>query len=177
MSILKFLGWAAQETTEEAAADTETVRKIVESLDDLPAERALYVAAFAYMLARVAHADLDISGDETNAMEGIVMEWGGLPEAQAILVVQMAKTQSLLFGGTEHYLVAKEFNRLATREQKLELLKCLFAVGAADDSISTTEDHVVRQIADELDLEHSEFIAVRGNFRDKLAVFKKTEDR
>ena len=89
------------------------------------------------------------------------------------LVVQMAKTQSLLFGGTEHYLVAKEFNRLATREQKIELLGCLFAVSAADDSISTTEDHVVRQIADELDLEHTDFIAVRGKFREYLAVLRK----
>ncbi|NIM63068.1 MAG: hypothetical protein GTO30_15925, partial [Acidobacteria bacterium] len=62
------------------------------------------------MLSRVAHADLDISDDETRAMEELVIETGGLPEEQAIIVVQMAKTQNLLFGGTENYLVAKEFN-------------------------------------------------------------------
>ena len=91
MSIFKFLGLGNPEQVQQSSAETETVRKIVERLDDLPEDRARYVAAFSYMLARVAHADLDISADETNAMERIVIESGGLPEAQAILVVQMAK--------------------------------------------------------------------------------------
>ena len=129
---------AAGSGTKEAG-DTETVRRIVGELEALDAETARYLAAFAYILGRVAHADLDISDEETQAMEKIVVEHGGLPEDQAIIVVQMAKTQNLLFGGTENFLVAKEFNRIASREQKLSLLHCLFAVGAADESISATE--------------------------------------
>ena len=179
MSIWKFLGLrgAPQEPQEPQGdgGDTETVRKIVARLDHLPEDKARFVAAFAFMLSRVAHADLDISEDETRAMEQLVVEPGGLPEEQAIIVVQMAKTQNLLFGGTENYLVAKEFNRIATHEQKLSLLHCLFAVGAADDSISTTENNVVRQIADELELEHPDFIAVRSHFREHLGVFRKPE--
>ncbi len=176
MSILDFLG--LQSTAPEPQdnrGETDTVRKIVARLDGLPEDKARFVAAFAFMLSRVAHADLDISDEETRAMEQIVVEPGGLPEEQAIIVVQMAKTQNLLFGGTENYLVAKEFNRLATREQKLSLLHCLFAVGAADDSISSTESNVVRQIAEELDLEHADFIGVRSRFREHLAVFQKPD--
>ena len=174
MSILEFLGLrGSPQEPQDDRAETDTVRKIVAQLDDLPEDKARFVAAFAFMLSRVAHADLDISDEETSAMEQIVVERGGLPEEQSIIVVQMAKTQNLLFGGTENYLVAKEFNRLATRDQKLALLRCLFAVGAADDSISATENNVVRQIADELDLDHADFIAVRSHFRDQLAVFKK----
>ncbi len=177
MSILEMLGLRSASPEEpEERAETETVRKIVGELDHLPQERARFVAAFAFMLSRVAHADLDISDDETRAMEELVIETGGLPEEQAIIVVQMAKTQNLLFGGTENYLVAKEFNRIATRDEKLSLLHCLFAVGAADDSISTTEDNVVRQIADELELEHPDFIAVRSRFREQLGVFQKSGD-
>ena len=173
MSILEFLGLkSAPEQATDQGGETETVRKIVAELDHLPEDKARFVAAFAFMLSRVAHADLDISDDETRSMEQIVIEQGGLPEQQAIIVVQMAKTQNLLFGGTENYLVAKEFNRLASREEKLSMLHCLFAVGAADDSISTTENNVVRQIADELDLEHADFIAVRSRFRQHLAVLK-----
>jgi uncharacterized tellurite resistance protein B-like protein len=70
--------------------------------------------------------------------------------------------------------VTREFNRIATHEQKLALLECLFAVSAADESISTVEDNEVRQIADELRIEHPEFIAARSAFRDYLAVLKKT---
>ncbi|NIM00533.1 MAG: hypothetical protein GTN89_06595 [Acidobacteria bacterium] len=177
MSILEFLGLRrAPEEVQEEHGQTDTVRKIVDQLNHLPEERARLIAAFAFILSRVAHADLDISDEETQAMESIVVEHGGLPEEQAIIVVQMAKTQNLLFGGTENYLVAKEFNRIATRENKLSLLHCLFAVGAADDSISSTEDNVVRQIADELELEHADFIAVRSHFREHLGVFKEPDE-
>ncbi len=128
---------------------------------------------FAYILSRVARADLVISEAETRAMEAIVEQVGGLAPEQAILVVQMAKTQAILFGGTENYLVTREFNRLATREEKLALLRCLFAVSASDDSISVMEDNEIRRIADELRLTHEDFIAVRSEFRDRLAVLRK----
>lgn len=172
MSILKLLGWD-RAAGEAPASKIETIRKIVDELEHLPPERARYLAAFAALLSRVAHADMKVSDDESRAMERIVVEHGGIPEEQAVLVVQIAKTQSLLFGGTEHYLVSKEFDRMSSREQKLALLRCLFEVCAADDSISTTEDGVVRQVADELGLEHGDFVAVRGEFRDHLAVLRK----
>jgi uncharacterized tellurite resistance protein B-like protein len=106
-------------------------------------------------------------------MEAIVSNEGGLTPEQAILVVQMAKTQSILFGGTENYLVTREFNRLATREQKLGLLRCLFAVSAAEDDISVVEDNEVRRIATELRLSHSDFTEARSLFRDHLSVLRK----
>ena len=172
MSIRRFLGLSAEEHA-SAGSETATVRKLVAALDSLPPDQARYTAAFAYILSRVARADLNISAEETRKMERIVAEIGKLPEQQAILVVQMAKTQNLLFGATENYLVTREFNNLATREQKLDLLHCLFVVAAADNTISGTEDHEVRQITRELLLEHEDFIAVRSTFRDKLAVLKK----
>ena len=101
------------------------------------------------------------------------MERGGLPEEQAILVVQMAKTQSTLFGGTENFLVTREFNKIATHEQKLALLECLFAV-ASDEMISTVEDNEISRICSELQISHDEFVSVRMAYRDQRAVFKKT---
>ncbi len=178
MSILRFLGIASESTEAAEApstAETETVRKIVRELDHLPPERARFVAAFAYILSRVAHADLSISDEETAAMESIVAGHAGLPRDQAIIVVQMAKTQSLLFGGTENYLVTREFNRIASRDEKMALLDCLFAVSAAGGEITSAEDRVIRQIADELLLEHGDYIAVRSNFREHLAVLKDPE--
>jgi uncharacterized tellurite resistance protein B-like protein len=176
-SILKFLG--LDRPKERAAAgkstapETETVRKIVDALDRLEPERARYVAAFAYILSRVAHADTQISQEETRAMERIVGKTSGLPEEQAILVVQMAKTQSLLFGGTENFLVTREFNKIATRAQKLGLLECLFAVSAADESVSTVEANEIRRISKELLLELADYTAARSAYREHLAVLKR----
>src|SRR5262249_50096802 len=113
MSILKFLGLAGNLDQASHSAETETVRKIVQKLDSLPEEQARYVAAFAYLLSRVARADLHVSPEETAAMERIVATQGSLPEELAPVVVQMAKSQNLLFGATENYLVTREFERLA----------------------------------------------------------------
>jgi uncharacterized tellurite resistance protein B-like protein len=175
MSILKFLGYELHGTSGAAAqesAETETVRKIVAALDRLEPERARYIAAFAYILSRVARADLVITEPEVRAMEEIVMRMGGLSPEQAILVVQMAKTQSVLFGGTENYLVTREFNKLAGREEKLALLRCLFAVSASDDAITLAEDNEIRRISNELDLTHADFIDARTAFREYLSVLR-----
>ena len=177
MSILRFLGLdPAKSAPLQSSAETETVRKIVGALDKLQPEQAKFIASFAYILSRVARADLQISPEETHAMERIVMEKGGLPEEQAVIVVQMAKTQNILFGETENYLVTREFNNIASREEKLALLHCLFAVSSADQSVSSMEDSEIRQIASELKIEHPDFITVRTSYREHLAVLKKPSD-
>ena len=174
MSILRFLGLSQepQPGRSTATPETETVRKIVEKLDQLPEDQARYVAAFAYLLSRAARADLNVSADETALMERIVAHEGGLPEELAPIVVQLAKTQNQLFGSTENYLVTREFERIATYEQKLALLECIFAVTAADDNISSDEDNAVKQIASELKLPHIDYIEARSRFRQHLAVLK-----
>ena len=68
---------------QERVPETETVRKITNALDQLEPERARYIAAFAYLLSRVANADMNISPEETAVMERIVVERGDLPEEQA----------------------------------------------------------------------------------------------
>jgi uncharacterized tellurite resistance protein B-like protein len=172
MSLLKYFGIEPQGPP-PADAETDTVRKITQALDRLDPEPARFLASFAYVLSRVARADLNISDAETRAMERIIVDRGGLTEDQAIIVVQIAKTQNKLFGGTEDFLVTREFNKIATRDQKLALLDCLFAVAAAEESISSEEDNEIRQIASELQLEHRDFIAVRSRYRDQLSVLKK----
>jgi len=169
VSIRNFLGIPDKHT---ATADTETVRKVIEALDQMDPTRARFIAAFGYILSRVAYADLTISPEETRAMERIIMERGGLPEEQALIVIQTAKIRTQLFGGTENFLVTREFSRIATREEKLALLDCLFAVAAAEDGISAAEDNEIRQIVNELGLSHPDFIGVRSRWKDQLTVLK-----
>jgi uncharacterized tellurite resistance protein B-like protein len=158
--------------TGASLAETESVRKITAALDRLEPERARFIAAFAYILSRVARSDQEVSPEETRVMEQIVAQQGSLPEEQAIVVVQMAKMQSSLFSGIEDYVVTREFNGIATHEQKMALLDCLFAVSAANRSISSLEDTAIRQIARELKLQHSDYIEVRLRYRDHLDVLK-----
>ena len=171
MSLLRFLGLETIDATYNPP-ETETVRKISKVLEALEPERARYIAAFAYLLHRVAGEALHISPEETAAIELILAERAGLTGEQGRLVLQIAREQKLSAGGTEDFLVTREFNRLATREQKLALLHCLFLVGASDDSVSVVEDNEIRQIASEICLDHADFISVRSAFREHLAVLK-----
>lgn len=170
MGILDFL--RKPEAAETANRDVDAVRRIVAELDALPPPRARWLAAFAYLLGRVAHADLDISPQEIAAMVRLLQETGGLEEGQAVLVVEIARRQNQLFGGTENFLVAREFRDLASVEERRRLLACLLGVAAADDSISSVEEHEVKKIASELGLEHEDYIAALSEFSEQREVLR-----
>jgi uncharacterized tellurite resistance protein B-like protein len=150
--------------------DTDTVRRIAGQLDELEPDRARYVAAFAFVLSRIARADHEISADEVSTMERLIQERASLPPEQAVLAVQMAKTQQLLFGGTEDFLVTRELLRITTYEQRLAILDCLFAVAASDQQIRTAEADEIGRIARELRVEQTDLSALRSRYRDALSV-------
>lgn len=174
MSILKRLLGNANPRGERQTpqSEVEAVRRIARELEAMEPERARYVAAFAYLLSRVANADLSVSEEETLKMERIVQALGHMPPDQAALVVEIAKAQNRLFGGTENFLVTRELREMATREQCLELLDCLFAVSAADESISGAEETQIRQIASELGFTHAELVQARSAYNDKREILK-----
>ncbi|HET9613820.1 MAG TPA: TerB family tellurite resistance protein [Candidatus Limnocylindrales bacterium] len=153
----------------DSDAETATARRIVARLEALPHEQARYLACFAYVMSRAANADFDISADETRLMERFVVELGGLDEAQAVLVVEMAKLQARTQGGTEDFVVTREFRAISTPEQRRALLHCCFAIEAADGSISALEASTVNEIARELDVERDELNAIRDEFHEQLA--------
>ena len=153
--------------------DTETVRRIVSELDRLDPSRARYLAAFAYVLSRVANADLHISDIETDEIVQTLRRVGHLPEEQAILVAEIAKSQNRLFGGTENFLVTREFRDIADEAQRRELLDCLFAVSAADDAVTGAEEGQIWQIASELGFSHPEYIEARMKYSGLRTVLRK----
>jgi uncharacterized tellurite resistance protein B-like protein len=173
MSILRFLGLSdsTEEETEETE-DTETVRRIVAELERLDPAEARYIGGFAYVLSRAAAADLRISDAETDKMVEIIQRLGHLPEEQAVLAVAIAKSRSRLFGGTEDFLVTRQFREISTVDQRRELLDCLFAVSAADSSVSSAEEAQIRQIASELGFEHHDYVQARTAYASHRSVLK-----
>jgi uncharacterized tellurite resistance protein B-like protein len=159
------------------AADTQTVREIVAQLDAMPADKARFLAAFAYVLSRAAEADLSISDAESREMERIVIEHGNIPEAQAVIVVQIAKTRSVLFGATEDYLVTREFAKIATVDERLDLLRCCFLVSVVDDTITSEESGTLMAIAEELGIEEPQVRQLRSEYAEKFAALQAMRQR
>jgi tellurite resistance protein len=153
----------------DSAAETATARRIVARLEALPPAEARFLACFAYVMSRTANADLDISDDETKLMEQFAVQHGGLDTAQAVLVVEMAKLQARVNGGTEDYVVTREFHSISTPDQRRDLVRCCFAIAAADGTITAEEAGTVHEIARELDLELHEVIAIRDEFHEQLS--------
>jgi uncharacterized tellurite resistance protein B-like protein len=153
----------------DSAAETATARRIVARLEALPPAEARFLACFAYVMSRAANADADISADETGLMERFAVEFGGLDSAQAVLVVEMAKLQARVNGGTEDFVVTREFRTISTPAQRLALLRCCFAIGAVDGSINASEASTINEIARELDLEAADVNTVRSEFHEQLS--------
>jgi uncharacterized tellurite resistance protein B-like protein len=154
------------------AAESESVRRLVARLESLPPDRARFLACFAYTLARAAQADLEISDVETQIMERLVIEDGGLAPDQATFVVELAKTQVSSVGGTDDYLVTREFLGVSTVEQRVALVRACLAVAAADGSISADESAVADQVANELQLNSVEMAAIRTEFHERMAAIQ-----
>jgi uncharacterized tellurite resistance protein B-like protein len=173
---MSFMNWLrGNRPASGVSGDTETVRRIMAELDQVEPSMARYLAAFAYVLSRVAIADRDISDAETDRILRIIRETGGISEEQASLVVEIAKRYVRLFGGTENFLVTREFRTITTDSQRRTLLDCLFAVSAADDEVTISEEQQIWQIASELGFSHSEYVEARMAYSDKRTVLRRPE--
>lgn len=171
MGIFEWLRGGGDDRT--GRGDTDTVRRIVAELDRLDPGRARHLAAFAYVLSRVAGADRDFSESETRRIVEIVQRVGHLPEEQALLIAEIARSQNRLFGGTENFLVTREFREIATDDERRDVLDCLFAIAAADQAVSGDEEAQIRLIANELGFTHAEFISARLAYEGQRTVVKR----
>ncbi len=163
-SLLSLLGLERQPDT---AGDV--IHRIAKELERLEPAQARYLAAFAFVLSRVASADHEITDDETAEMERLVREKGALGPDQAALVVQIARTQQRMFGGTDDFLVTRELANVATDAQKLAIVECLFAVAAADQSVQVQETNEISRIAKELRVDPADVLRLRQKYRDHIA--------
>jgi tellurite resistance protein len=84
----------------------------------------------------------------------------------------MAKLQARSQGGTEDFVVTREFRSISTPEQRRAVLRCCFAVAAVDGTIGPEEASVVNEIARELDLEAHEVNAIREEFHEQLSAVR-----
>lgn len=166
MSLLQFLGLRG----EEAGRNEEPASLIAigKSLESLPAEEARLVAAFAYLLARVAGADLRTEGTERASMIERLETFGGVDTEQAGRLAEAAVHASEVYGSSDDHLVARAFRDMSDHDERLKLLRCLYAIAAADETISTVEDNEIFEIGRGVGVSRENMIALRSEWRDFL---------
>ena len=175
MDLRRFLGLAptVAPTAGSGMADPDAaaVRRIVDRLESMPPAEARKMATFAYVLARAAAADFGVSDVETRRIEQILIDQG-LSEPQAVLVTEIAKSTARLIGGTEDYIVTREYRALSTPDERLALVRACYLVSAADDTITAGKSSVLDEIASELDLESPQVTAIRAEFGDRFSALQ-----
>lgn len=169
MSFLnRFLGLPPDSKTQ----DPKAVQAILSQLEALPLEEARLLASFAYVLARVAYADLEVTQAEREAMVRLVQDHMLLDPEQAELVVRIATTQASRTGGTQDFVVTQLLSKLASPELRAKIMDCLLAVAAADDLIVGEEEKEMRLIAKQLGISDKAFLKALRRYRDKRSVLK-----
>lgn len=171
MSLLaRFFG-----TTDTAQGVPESMQRIITELEGLEPERARFLAAFAYLLARIAHADLEVDATEVAEMERALQRIADLPETEARLAVQIAVHQAVAIGGTDDYIVTREFRKMTDKPERVRLMRCVLAVAAADDSITSAETNEIVSVGEELGFTRPEINSLRLEYRDKLAELQRLD--
>ena len=150
------------------APDPGPLRELLDALDKLDPKRAEFLARFAFLLGRVARVDDRFSDEEARAMEIMLVEQAHLPGAQAMLVVNLARTSKQMFSATTDFTVTQEFADTASYEERVALAHCLFGVAGSDARISTTEEAELHRITNQLRIEGPDLQKIRLLYRPML---------
>ena len=105
-TILRKLGLEVD--VDEGKPDVQALDALEESLSHVPPEEARRVAALAYLLSRVAHADHEVSDAEREAMVRLLVDRARLAPEQAAIVIGIATSKIVHVRGTQDYLVSRE---------------------------------------------------------------------
>ena len=170
MSLFRFLGLTSGASP--ADREPESLRDLTARLSAMAPEDARFVAAFAYLLARVAGADLTTEDGERDVIARRLEKVAGLEPERASLLAESAIAASETHSASDDHLVARSFRTMASAEERILLVRCLYAVAAADTSITTLEDNEIFEIATEIGLPRNDVVALRSEWKDHLAVLK-----
>jgi uncharacterized tellurite resistance protein B-like protein len=139
----------------------------------LSADEVKRITGWAGLLGRVAAADLDLAPEELAGIGSVLEQVHGLGADDARRVVEIIEKERVQLLSIEDHFYARLINEVAAREEKLELLRVLFRVAAADGTVAAREEAAIRLVSQALLLDHADFIAARLLVRDSVPVLRR----
>jgi uncharacterized tellurite resistance protein B-like protein len=139
-------------------------------LSGLPPREAGFLAGFALLLAEVASADLEVTEGERSRIAEVLRKHSRLDDSQAELVSRLALDRAAK-SSVEAHLVFRRLNELCDHDRKRDIVRGLLYV-AAEGDISEQESEQVSFLARALGVDRKEFLELRAEFREHLAVLK-----
>jgi uncharacterized tellurite resistance protein B-like protein len=149
-----------------------SLAEIGAQLDALPPEEARFVAAFAYLLARIAGADLRTDSVERDSIAQRLEAFAEIDHDLAGILADTAIRAATDHDATDDHLVARSFRDMSEQPERIRLIRCLYAVAAADEEISTVEDNEIYEIAKAIGINHTDVISLRLEHKKYLVALK-----
>lgn len=135
------------------------------------------VTGYAGLLGKVAYADTEVTQEEGERIRRTLGAELGLGLGRVERIAELLEQERARLFTIEDYIYVRLVNEVADRDQKLALLRAMFAIAAADGSVRDREEQVIRVAAKGLLLSHADFIDARRQFREHLAVLGDRAER
>jgi uncharacterized tellurite resistance protein B-like protein len=142
----------------------ELFQKTRDLVPDRDEDEVKLIAGLAGLLGAVADADSDVTAAEQERIRSVLAERLGLDDLVCTAILGLIRDHRVQLFSLEGHIYARLINDVASRDQKLELLRLLFDLAAVDLSINAEEDHEIWLLADALKLSQRDLVDVRREF-------------
>jgi uncharacterized tellurite resistance protein B-like protein len=125
----------------------------------IPIEEVRKAALAGGLLARVAYVDKEVAQAELARIAASLEQGWGIAPDRALIVAEAAVAES--DASLDFYRLTQEFARATSIEERVRFLDALFAVAAADGTISNEESAEISRINAGINLTHDQFVAAK----------------
>ncbi len=133
---------------------------------NLPDERLYFICLVGTLMAAVAHVDDHFDPAEKKALKRCLTSQFSLKGKELTLLFEVVEEQARQ--GFDFHEVATELNRVASYNDRIHLMECLFEISIADGEMVHEEAEEVRRITKALRIPHKTFIEYKVRALDKI---------
>jgi len=134
-------------------------RNLLSAGDGVEAEEHRLRLAVAALLLEMSRMDDSVEEEECAAIEETIRERFSLSARETRDLMDLARTERE--DATDYFQFTSLINRHYSQEQRVEMVEHLWRVAYADRALHPYEEHLVRKVAQLLQVPHRAFIAAK----------------
>jgi uncharacterized tellurite resistance protein B-like protein len=132
----------------------------------LPEDRIYFICLVGTLMATIAQVDGQFDPAEKKALQRCLVDQFDLKGKELTLLFEVVAEQARQ--GFDFHEVATELNRVASHNDHIHLMECLFEVAIADGTMAHDETEEIRRISKALHIPHKIFIEHKVRALDKI---------
>jgi uncharacterized tellurite resistance protein B-like protein len=133
---------------------------------NLSEEKLYFICLIGTLMATIAHVDEHFDPAEKKVLKRCLTDQFSLKGNELTLLLQVVEEQA--HQGFDFHEVVTEINRIASYNDRIHLMECLFEVSIADGEMVHDEAEEIRRITKALRIPHKTFIECKVRSLDKI---------